>query len=84
MACNCKNVGKLMEHGEREEQTLVEKFFDAVKNVLITVFVVAIVLLMTPFVGIYVVLSIIISKKVVYPQFLMKNQENPLEDGKKL
>ncbi len=73
-----------MEHGEREEQTLVEKFFDAVKNVLITVFVVAIVLLMTPFVGIYVVLSIIISKKVVYPQFLMKNQENPLEDGKKL
>jgi membrane-anchored glycerophosphoryl diester phosphodiesterase (GDPDase) len=77
-------VGKLMEHGEREEQTLVEKFFDAVKNVLITVFVVAIVLLMTPFVGIYVVLSIIISKKVVYPQFLMKNQENPLEDGKKL
>ena len=63
---------------------MVEKFFDAVKNVLITVFVVAIVLLMTPFVGIYVVLSIIISKKVVYPQFLMKNQENPLEDGKKL
>lgn len=73
-----------MKHGEREEQTLVEKFFDAVKNVLITVFVVTIVLLMTPFVGIYVVLSIIINKKVVYPQFLIKNQENPLEDGKKL
>lgn len=75
MGCNCKNIANLMEEGEREEQTLVEKAFDWVKDIIVMILVTAIVIFSLPLVGLYVILSIIITRKVIYPKFLTK-QEN--------